>query len=268
MDQSTDIAQIIDDTINELGALVSTWVPKLITLIVILLIGYIIARIVRAVVTKATSVGKIGETLTGPKVKAQLKKTGMSAPLPSIIGKTFYWLVFLLFLSSAAESIGLSSVKEGINSVFAYIPNVISASILLGAVAMLGKLVNRILATSLQQMQINFAGVIANIASSVIILFGAVIALAELGFDTNLLTNNITVIVAGAVAILVLGVGLGSRVSVENIIAGYHGRQVYSKGQKITHGDIKGKIKEVTSFAVVVDAGDTQHVIPFSKLMK
>lgn len=268
MSQVNNITDILNNTVNELGDMVSTWAPKIVGVVAVLLVGVIFAKIIRYAVSKTLSAGKIGDTLKRKEVAAQLKKVGIKSDLPSVLSKFAYWMVLLVFLTSAADSIGLGVVRDGVNSLFGYIPNVVSAVLILGAAAMLARLVNRTVAASLMQMQVNFAGAIANVASSVILLFGAVMAVTQLGFDTDLITNNITVILAGIMGALVLGIGLGSKGSVDNLISGYHGQQLYRVGQKVSTGDVSGKVVKVTNVAVVIESDGQEYIVPFSRLMK
>ena len=143
----------------------------------------------------------------------------------------------------------------------------VSAIIVVVIAFLLSKLVNKTVAASLIQMQINFAGVIASIASSLIILFGLVMAVTQLGFDTELITTNITLVIAGAIATFTLAIGLGSRGAVSNIISGYHGQKLYKVGQHVKIGDVKGKVTAVSNVALTVHHDGSDVVIPFSKIL-
>lgn len=267
MNDIENIGDVLTNTINELASQVTSLAPKLIGALVVLIVGYVIARIIKVVITKALAVGKIGELLDSKQIKNNLKKVGVKTGLGPVFAGVIYWLVFLTFITAAADIVGLSIVGETVDALFGYIPSVVSAIIVVVIAFLLSKLVNKTVAASLIQMQINFAGVIASIASSLIILFGLVMAVTQLGFDTDLITTNITLVIAGAVAALALALGLGSRGSVSNIISGYHGQKLYKVGQQVKIGDVKGKVTAVSNVALTIHSDGADVVIPFSKIL-
>ncbi len=267
MSELNNIGDVLSTTLNELGDQVATLVPKLVGAAVVLFVGYVISKIIKSVITRLLSVGQVGETLNRKEVTAGLKKVGISSGLGGIIGNTVYWLIFLVFITASADIVGLGIVGETVDALFGYIPKVVSAIIVIVIAVLLSKVVSKAVAASLMQMQINFAGTIASVASSLIILFGAVMAVTQLGFDTELITTNITLLIAGFIATGVLAVGLGSKGAVANIVAGYHGQQMYKVGQMVKIGDVKGKVVAVSNVAVTVHHNGADEVISFNSVL-
>lgn len=267
MSELPNIQDVVIDSVNQLVTQASNWVPKFIGAIIVLGIGYAIARIVKTIASKSLSYGKIGEMLENKEIKANLKKVGMNGSIPTLVASLLYWLVFLVFITSAADMLGLVIVRDAIESLFAYIPSIVSAVIVMVIALQIAKLANKTIAASLAQMQVGFASPFASIASSLIVFFGAIMAATQLGFDTEIITTNFSIMVTGFVAALAIGVGLGSKGAVANIVTGYQAKDLYKKGQKLTYNDKTVTVKDVTATALVVEQGGTEDVVPFSKLM-
>ncbi len=267
MNEVTNISDVITDSINQLTTQASNWVPKLIGAIIVLTIGYILARIVKTIASKSLGYGKIGELLNNKEITTNLKKVGVSASIPGVVASVLYWLVFLVFITSAADMLGLTIVGEAIEGLFAYIPRIVSAIIVLVIALQVAKIVNKAIAASLSSMQFNFAGVFASVASSLITFFGFIMAATQLGFETEIITTNFSIIVAGFAAALAIGIGFGSKNAVANIISGYQAKDLYKVGQTITIGGENMKIKKVTNSAIVVEHKGGESVIAFSHLM-
>ncbi|HEX8101871.1 MAG TPA: hypothetical protein VF533_04625 [Solirubrobacteraceae bacterium] len=103
------------------------FVPKLIGFLVILLIGFIVAKIVkkaveallgRVGVDKMTHQGSVGEYVN--KVNPNFKPS-------SIIGSLAYWFVFLGFIAIAVSQLGIPALNNLVAAIGAYLPHVIVA---------------------------------------------------------------------------------------------------------------------------------------------
>ena len=89
-----------------------------------------------------------------------------------------------------------------------------------------------------------------------------------LGLDVTIITANITLIIAGVVAILVLSLGLGSRTAAANLINGYYTKQLFKKGATVNLSGFKGKVKEVNSVAIILESNEGEIIIPNEAALK
>jgi hypothetical protein len=80
------------------------------------------------------------------------------------------------------------------------------------------RLVRDVILASLARMQVSFAQSVASASFYVVMVFGLVMAVSQLGFDTTILTANITVIISGVVLALALAFGLGGRDTAKKVV--------------------------------------------------
>ena len=101
------------------------WLPKLVGFLIVLVIGWIIARIVASVVKRALKgVGVDRMLLQGTGGQWVSKVT--SSP-SGLLGRVAFWLVFLGALSVAVDVLGVAALENLVASVWAYLPNVLAA---------------------------------------------------------------------------------------------------------------------------------------------
>jgi hypothetical protein len=143
-----------------------------------------------------------------------------------------------------------------------YLPNVIIAAITIILALIIGRFTNRIVDAGLVQFNIGFAGIASTIAEAAIVLFGAVIATSQLGLDTTIITANVSIIVAGVMATIVLAVGLGARTATANILGGYYTKTMYQKGKEVTIAGHRGVVQEVTNVGVTLKTDRGEITIP------
>ncbi len=104
---------------------VFAFIPKLIAGGALLLVAWILASIIRTLVTKALHATSLDEKISAG--------AGMR-PISENLGNVLYWLVFLLFLPAvlgALELTGLLSPVQGmVDQILATLPNILAASII------------------------------------------------------------------------------------------------------------------------------------------
>jgi hypothetical protein len=101
------------------------WLPKLVGFVVVLLIGWIVARIVARLVGRALrGVGFDSMLLGGPGGNWVAKVTSSPSRLLSTVA---FWLLFLGAVSVAVDVLGVEALENLVAAVWAYIPNVLAA---------------------------------------------------------------------------------------------------------------------------------------------
>jgi Conserved TM helix len=101
------------------------WIPALIGAVVILIIGYFVAKFIQKLLAAGLARAGLDRNLLSGTTGQWVQKVAAS---PSrLIGRIAFWLVFLAFVSIAASALGIEAVSAFIAAVWSYIPNVIAA---------------------------------------------------------------------------------------------------------------------------------------------
>ena len=113
------------------------FLPNLLGFFVLLIIGYIVAKVVSTIVQKALE--KLG-------VDRKLHESGankyvdmvMSGASPSRgIARVVFWLIFVFFLFSAIGALQIPALTTFMNQVLAYLPNIIAAILIFVVAALI-----------------------------------------------------------------------------------------------------------------------------------
>jgi hypothetical protein len=244
------------------------YVPSIIGALAIFIIGLIISSVLRGTTKKVLDWTGFSRATDKAELNSSLQKVGIKKTLSGMLAALVYWIVFLIFLTAAFETLGLQIVVTTLNDLIAYLPNVIIAAITIVLALLLGRFVKGLVLAGLEQLNISFGGVVASIAEVFVVLFGAAIAASQLGLDVTIITANVTLIIAGVIAVLVLSLGLGSRTAAANLVNGYYTKQIFKKGSTVNLGGYRGKIKEVNNVAVVLEVNGEEIIIPNEEALK
>lgn len=112
------------------------WLPHVVGAVLVLLVGWFVARVLGTVVTRVLHRMGLDRILHEGAAGATVRKV---AGAPSrLVGTLAFWAVMLGTLGVAADVLGISSIKSFVGRIYAYLPNVLAAALIFvaaGAIA-------------------------------------------------------------------------------------------------------------------------------------
>jgi len=181
-------------------SILSAFVPKLVAGILILLIGFIIASLLRDLVLLIYKYFRIGRWLES----AGLAKDAEVVIWPHILSELIRWTTIFIFLMSSVEVWGIPKVADVLNQLLQFLPNVF-VSVIIGWMGLVvARLVHDIIQNSVKSFGKNEALILANSARYSIIFFSILIILAQLGVAADL----VRILFTGIVGMFALAFGL------------------------------------------------------------
>jgi mechanosensitive ion channel-like protein len=184
---------------------VVTFVPKLAAALVIILVGYLLAKVVASVLDKVLERVGFDRAVERGGLRQALARSKYD---PSdVIAKLAFWLSFLVTLQIAFGMFGPNPVSDLLQGLIAYLPNVLVAIVIIVVAAAIAKA-----ATDLgSNLLSNVSGgqVIAKGAGIAVLVFGAFAALDQLQIAPRIVTGLWYAILAIVVGSAVVAVGGG-----------------------------------------------------------
>ena len=243
---------IVRNSTNEFFSQIAEVLPDLLGAVVLFIIGILLAKVLAKAVEKGLEYLGVNKLGNNKAVKSAMDKAQVNRSVSNVAGRVVYWVVILITLLAVADVLELDAISETLTSLIGYLPNVLAAVLVLWLTVVGARFVRDIVSTAMSSLEASFAQTVAGITEWVIILFGGVIALSQLGFDTEILTTNIAVIIAGIVLAFALAFGLGSRNVAGSLVAGYFVGRHIKVGDKVNIGDVSGTVEKVGALYLVV----------------
>ncbi len=198
-------------SLNSFGSEVAAFVPKLFAALLLLLIGWMLAKLARTGVTKLLRLMNFERATEKSGLESFLKHAELEVSIASILGNLAYWLVILVMIVFVANSLGLHVVADLFNQVVLYIPNVIVAILVLVFGTILARFINRLVFAWLSNMEFEGALTVSTFSEYAMMVFVFFMAMEQLQIANELLTAAF-VIAFGAVGLaFALAFGLGGR---------------------------------------------------------
>ncbi|MBB5923311.1 hypothetical protein FHR81_004378 [Actinoalloteichus hoggarensis] len=192
--------------LGEAWSMIATFVPKLIGFLIILLIGWLIAK----GLAKA-----LGLLLHRAGFHRLVEKTGLSdmlskskVDLGEIVIKIVYYFILLITLQIAFSVFGSgNAISQLLHSVIVYIPRVVVALILVLIAAAIGRVVRDLIRSALAGR--SYGHLLGTLAFVFLIGLGVIAALNQLGIAVTVTLPVLVTVLATLGGILVVGLGGG-----------------------------------------------------------
>ena len=206
-----EITTVVTGAWNAFATKITAFLPALIGAIIIFVIGWIIARLVKVAVERLLKLIRFDKATEKTGVQGFLKK-GDIVKLPSeIIGVLVYWFIMIMVITATLDALGIPIVSDLFNSIFLYIPSVVAAIIVLILGFLLGTLLSAIVKTAASNAGLKNADGLGKLALYAIVFFSAAIALIQLGIGEEIVTSAFGLVFGAAALALALAFGLGGR---------------------------------------------------------
>jgi hypothetical protein len=253
-----DIGDSVQRGANEIG----NWVPNLLAAIAILIIGYIVAKVVGALVGRALT--SAGFDRVAHKGQAGSLVQRVSAKPSALLGTIAFWAVFLGAISLAVTALGLQALEDLVASVYGYLPNVLAA-LLIFVVA--SAIAAGIAGLAARLMGDTSLGKIVATAAPILVMTIATFMILD---QLQIARNIVTITYAGLIGAIALGAalafGLGGRDVASRMLEG-----AYAKGQEnketfkqdLDKGISRGKAEAEAMKEKHVDDSDSSTTKPF-----
>lgn len=190
------------------------FLPNFIAAIVLLAIGVTIALGIRLLVIKLLN--SIGwEKLAKKNPALRILEIGdVRYPFFEFVGAVFFWVVVLVFVGTAAHSLGLTSVELLVDQFVAFLPNLFLSLVILVLGVWLGGLAGKFARAFATAAQIKEANLLGKGVQYLVVVIALGTALEQLHVATRFLLGAFLIVLGS----LGLAFGLGGQEKAKEII--------------------------------------------------
>lgn len=200
----------MDEVREGLGAglaAAATFLPKLLGFILILVIGYFVAKAIEKVLDRVLERVGFDRWVERGGIRTALARSKYDAS--SLLSKLVFYLAFLFVLQLAFGIFGSNPVSDLIAGVIAYLPNVFVAVVILVVGAAIAAAVKEIVQASLGGLSYgNTLAIVASVAILTIAIFAALDQLEIAPTIVNTLFIGLVVLVVGSGIVAIGGGGI------------------------------------------------------------
>ncbi|HET7131224.1 MAG TPA: hypothetical protein VFJ95_03215 [Gammaproteobacteria bacterium] len=252
-------AQLVDvlrDTLNGLA----TYLPVALTAVAVLIIGWLLARLIRDLVRRALEhMDWLFVRLTS---RSTDRSQAMSRATSRAVSSVVYWIVLLIFAATALRILGGSLLERWTENLLGYLPQAIGGVIIIVIGLIGGTLARHILEQASVGLGIGQSTLLARLAQAVIVISAVVIGIDQFGVNVNFLIQLSTVTAASVFGGIALVFALGTRQHLANLIGAHYARKHYAPGDHVRVGAFQGRIVEIADGCVFLETDQGDVSVP------
>ncbi len=201
----------IYESFNKFLEKVITFLPNLLAMITIVIIGFLIAWAIKILLLhflKAIKFDKMSERWG---FTHMLSKGGMSHSPANLLSRFFYWVVVLITLILGINALEVAATQNFIAQFFNYLPNLFAAMIILVIGYLIAIFLGQAALIAAVNAQMDSAKVLSRAVRWFIVVLSLTMALYHLGIAEKVIVSAFSITFGGIVLALAIAFGRGGR---------------------------------------------------------
>ncbi|WP_367915613.1 hypothetical protein [Leadbetterella sp. DM7] len=266
MNEFPDIKQILINTFSKLIEQSSTFISNLISAVLIMSIGWAIAKITSFIFGSFLSrvgVDKLGEKIQNMEM---LRKYQLDFKLSKVLSVILYILIMLFLSVSAADTLGVPAISNMFMMLVDFIPKLGVAIMMTLLGLFVSDLARKFVETLCKSFRISSGKLISMGVFFFLSFISVILALGQAGINTKLLESSFNILVAGLVLAFSIGYGIASKEILVNILSSIYSRKNFREGDLVEILGVKGTILRMDNTTVVLNSEGAEVSFPLRVL--
>ena len=208
------LAAFLDAVLKPLDEIVAgAWelVPRLLSALILVILGLVLARGLRTVVEAVSGRLKMDERTSRVGVNEVLSRLGMGKSPSFVLGAAVYWAILLSFLVSAATTLRLGVLTALAERFLRFLPSLVTALVIAFAGLAFAQFMASVVAESARANNLRGGEGLSRATLATVWVLTGLLAFEQLGLAATSILSLLQIAVAAAGLALALAFGLGGR---------------------------------------------------------
>jgi len=268
MEKLTSWSQLFLSSLESFSEKIMSTIPNIIGAVLILLLGWLFAKLVSNAFSRLLKIVRLDLLADRIKATDYLRKANISLTPSQVIGRFIYWILLLLVLISASESLGWTAVSDQISKLLGWLPNLLMGVLFFVVGAYIASFIRDFIKTATSSLGISTGKLVSSFVFYLLFAIVSLTALEQAGVDTSIITSNLLMILGAILLSASISYGFASRHVLSNILATFFSRRTFAVGQTIEIDGMRGKIIGISTISFVLknEAGE-KIVVPAHEII-
>ena len=201
------------------------FLPKLLGFLIVLVIGWIVARLVKAAVTKGLEKLGLDKAMHSGSTGRYVNRVAPDISPSRLIGALAFWFIFLGALAIAVSQLGIQALDNFVASIAAYLPNVVAAVLIFVIAGVVAAAVAGLVARTMGDTPTG--KVVGSVVPVLVMAIATFMILNQLQIAPEIVTITYAALLGAAALAMALAFGFGGREVAQRML-----EDAYDKGQQ------------------------------------
>lgn len=198
-------------SLETLGQSAIAYAPRLLLAVIVLIVGWVVAKLLRKVAVKILRRLRVDEAAEKAGIENFLLKGGVRFTTVTLLAALLYWSLFFVSVFFALGILGLEFAQERLGQIIFYLPKIFIAVIILIFGSLVSKVAKILTDAFLNNLEIENAHAIGVLAQFTILVFVVFMALEQVSIGGEILVSAFQIAFGSAGLAFALAFGLGGK---------------------------------------------------------
>ncbi len=241
---------------------------NLLVVLVVLFVGWLVTKIVVKIIKKSLKLAranKLDNLLNDIEI---VEGKNLNFDTIKIVSNFVKWVMYIMLIIVISDIMNLTMISEQINNLLGYLPQLFAALVIFTVGLVLANVIKKGIKGFFESMDLSGAKIISQVVFFIILIFTSITALNQAGVNTDIITSNLTMILAALLLAFTLAFGFGAQKVVGDVLKAFYARKLYEIGQVIEFNNIKGEVDAIDSITVTLKTTEGKIVIPIKDIVE
>jgi len=204
-----DFLNLILEPLTELILRFKTFLPNLLAMLVILLVGIIVARVFRFTLVKFLTAIKFDSWSDRMGFTKLMRQGDLWSKPSATLGAIVFWLLIIVTLMSGLNALQVPAIDQLVGQFFTYIPRLFSAAIIMVVGFVLSGFISRTVLITAANSGFHYAKLLAKAVNTLLIVLILAMVMEQLQIAPSIVISAFSIIFGGIVIALAIAFGVG-----------------------------------------------------------
>ena len=268
MDKVTGFKDTAMESLSSIWPVVSAFALKALGAILILLIGWLVTKLVVKAIKKVLKLVKANNLDDKLNAIEIVEGKRLNFDTIKIVSKFVKWVMYVVLLIMVSDVMGLEIISNQVSNLLSYLPQLFAALVIFIIGLLFANFVKNGLKSLFESMDLSGGKMISQVVFFLLLTFISITALNQAGINTEIITSNITMILAAFLLAFAIAFGFGAREVVSKLLKTFYARKMFEVGQKIIFNNESYVVEEVKSISVILKNTKGKLIVPIDDLVE
>lgn len=204
-----EFLELILEPLQEVFLKFKVFLPNLLAMIVILVLGVLLAKFVRLMLVKSLNAINFDSWSDRIGMTALMRKGDLWSKPAAMLGNVVFWLLIIVTLMMGLSALRVPAIDSLVEQFFGYMPRAFSAAIILVVGSLLAGFVSRAVLIAAVNSGYHYSKLLAEAVRMLLTVLILAMAMEQLQIAPGIVLAAFTIIFGGIVAALAISFGVG-----------------------------------------------------------
>ena len=268
MEKVSEFSDVAMKSLTNIWLEITKIFPNIIGALIVLIIGWLITKLIVRLIKKVLKLAQANKLDNKINEIEIVEGKQLNFDTIKIVSKVVKYLMYIILLVTASDIMGLDIITNQISDLISYLPQLFAALVIFIVGLLFANFVKNGLKSLFESMDLSGGKMISQVVFFLMLTFISITALNQAGIDTEIITNNINMIIAAFLLAFAIAFGLGAREVVGKLLKTFYARKTFEVDQSIVFNNETYTIEAVQSISVTLKNAKGRLIVPINDLVE